>query len=283
MDKQAKKDLFIVLGILVIIFLVWIFTGGPSKTSSKSGPLTIFPIEGPQLIRSQNNSGSAPDRSASPRKDEVSLSATRSIRESDVQKEYLEIRASSKNAGAVNISNWSLENQDGEKVKFGQAALLYALGEINPEQEILLSPGEKALIITGQSPLGTNFKTNKCMGYLAEMQNFYPKLSSECPHPIDNETLPASLDNQCIDYIDKEFELCKTYITLSSAISSACKEFINERINYNGCVRWHKNNSDFYQPEYRIYLKRNSELWNNEHGKIIMYDENNGIIDWISY
>ncbi len=283
MDKQAKKDLFIVLGILILIFLVWIFTGGPSKPSSKSGPFTIFPIEGPQLIRSQNDTSNAPDKNTSSHKNEASLSTTRSIRESDVQKEYLEIRASSKNTGTVNISNWSLENQDGTKVKFGQATFLYTLGEINTEQEIFLNPGEKALVITGQSPLGISFKTNKCMGYLAEMQDFYPKLQTKCPHPIDDEVLPASIDNQCIDYIDKEFELCKTYIALQSTISGNCREYINERINYNGCVRWHKNNSDFYQPEYRIYLKKNSELWDDEHGKIILYDENGSIIDWISY
>lgn len=283
MDSTTKKDLLIALAILLLIFGLWIITGGPSRSSSKQGPFLDLYLVAPQLPNIQNGDESKNDDSISAYKYRVALGSSTPAKESDIQKEYIEIRASSKNEGAINISNWSLENQNGIKVKIEQVAILPILGEINKEQDVFLGPGEKTIIATGRSPLGASFQINKCMGYLSKMQDFYPKLTVKCPHPIDDELLPASLDNQCIDYIDKEFELCRTYITLPSTISSDCREYINERINYNGCVRWHKKDSDFYRPEYRIYLKRNSELWTNDHGKIILYDENNKIIDWISY
>ena len=117
----------------------------------------------------------------------------------------------------------------------------------------------------------------------ASFQDFCPQLSNRCPDPIDDEKLPASLDNDCIKYIERNIDLCTTYITLPNELSNACKQYINERINYNGCARWHKKDFDFYKPEYRVYLKRSSELWNNDHEKIILYDENGEIIDWSSY
>lgn len=268
MDDQAKKDLFLALGFLVLLFFVWLFSGGPSRPSFTKGPFveTSFQAAEDSIYKYTAN-----------------LSSSYNAKKSDSQEEYVEIRASSINKEPINISNWTLENQNRIKVKIGQASQLPFLGEINQQQDILLNPGDQAVIITGQSPIGTSFRINKCIGYLSQMQDFIPILPRNCPDPVKDEMLPASLDNKCIDYIDREFELCTIYITLPTALSSSCKEYINERLNYNGCARWHKRDSDFYKPEYRVYLKRSSELWNNGHEKIILYDENGGIIDWSSY
>ena len=269
MDDQAKKDLLLALGFLVLLFFVWLFSGGPSRPSSTSGPFI-----GISLKQAAENSIY---------KYTANLSFGSNAKKSDLQEEYIEIWASSSNKELINISNWSLENQNGIKVKIGQASQLPFLGEINQQQDILLNPGDKAIIVTGQSPIGTSFLINKCIGYLSQMQNFIPALARNCPDPVKDEMLPASLDNKCIDYITREFKLCTAYIALAAELSSSCKEYINERINYNGCARWHKRDFDFYKPEYRVYLKRSSELWNNDHEKIILYDENGEIIDWSSY
>lgn len=281
MDDQTKKDLLMALGFITIIFLIWIFTGGPSRPTATSGPF-IKTLNAPQFNFSNPESKNGID-SASIYKNKASIGSSSPAKEKDPQKEYVEIRTSSNNKEPVNISSWYLENKNGEKLKIGQAATLPLLGEINIQQDILLKPGEKVIVATGWSPIGTNFQINKCIGYFSQMQDFYPKLSDKCPDPIKDEVLPASLDNACIDYINREFKLCTAYITLPANLSNNCKEYINERINYNGCIVWHKKNSDFYKPEYRVYLKKDSELWNNEHEKIILYDDGGKIIDWISY
>lgn len=269
------------LGFIIIIFLIWIFTGGPSRPTATSGPF-IKTLNAPQFNFSSPEPKNGAD-SSSIYKNKAGLGSSSPAKEKDPEKEYIEIKASSNNKEIINISNWYLENQGGTKIKIGQASILPFLGEINSQQDILLKPNEEVIIATGWSPIGTNFQINKCAGYFSQMQDFYPKLSSKCPDPIKDEILPASLDNPCIDYINREFELCSAYITLPATLSSSCKEYINERINYNGCVAWHKKDSDFYKPEYRVYLKKDNELWNNEHEKIILYDESGKIIDWISY
>lgn len=282
MDDQVKKDLLWVAGILVGLFVIWIFSGGPSRPTATSGPFINAPLNEPGFNISQSIQNNNDD-SSSAYKYKANLGYTSSAKEKDSQKEYIEIRASSGNKENLNISNWTLENQNGFKIKIGQVAILPLLGEINTSQDILLKPGEKVIIVSGWSPIGTNFQLNKCIGYLSQMQDFYPKLPNNCPDPIKDEMLPATLDNACINYIDREFKICATYITLPTELSNNCKQYANERINYSGCISWHKRDSDFYKPEYRVYLKQDQEIWNNSHEKIILYDENGKIVDWADY
>lgn len=287
---DAKKDLIWVILLLVGLFLLWLATGGPSKESSKTGPFLKSPCKGIQEEISKDGQIKEGETLAKQQlqkesiyKSKINLTVDRNAKKSDPQEEYIIIQASSGNTDPINTSNWVLEKRDGSRVSLGGATLLPKLGEINSQEEILLSPGDKAIVTTGESPIGTGFKLNKCMGYFEQMQDFVPKLPLDCPLPIDDEILPTSLDDNCIDYIDREFERCTVYFSYPSNLSNACKEYINERINYRGCVQWHKNDPNFYKPEWRIYLNKQIELWDNDRETIILYDENNKIIDWQSY
>lgn len=277
MEEDAKKDLWWAVAILIIIGVVWFYTGGPSRPSAKSGLFLKTPLE--QHQEEVSSGGPIAGRSDI----KISIRRASGARKNDPQKEYIEIQLSSQNKEPVNISNWSLENKNRERIKIGKGSPLFLLGEINPKQDIYLAPGEKAIISTGQSPIGTSFKFNKCIGYLEQLQDFAPRLPLLCPDPLEDEKLPATLDNACIKYIDREFEKCTTYTALPAELSEECRIYSNERINYSGCVRWHKNDSDFFGDEWRIYLNRDLEFWHNEHDTITLYDQSNRIVDSYRY
>lgn len=287
---DAKKDLIWVLVFFIILGFVWYYTGGPSRPSSKSGLFLISPSE------TTREEVSVPTetiiKEELPKKEfqresvykfKVDLLIDQNIKKFDPQEEHVTIQASFANSESINISNWSLENGTGLRINIGQATLLLKTGDINLQQNILLAPGEKAIVASGESPLGTGFKLNKCTGYLEQMQDFFPPLFLDCPDPINDEILPANLDNSCIDYIRREFEKCKAYFTYPSNLSSACQDYINERINYRGCVQWHKNDPNFYKSEWRVYLNKKTEFWDNDRETVILYDENNKIVDWEKY
>lgn len=270
---DAKKDLYWALAFLFILALLWYFSGGPSRDTSKAGP----------FITSQNEQRAEGLNETIQIAKAGYLSVGSDAKKSDPQQEYIEIRISSSNKNPLLLTGLVLKNKNNEQVVIGKGAKTPYINYINQQEDIYLQPGETAIISTGQSPIGNNFLINKCSGYLSQMQEFFPKLKIECPDPIKDELLPAMLDNACLDYIKKEFEKCKTKITFPYGVSTNCQSYINERINYNSCVNWHKKDSDFYKKEWRVYLGKNSEFWNNSHDIVTLSDSEGKIIDWRSY
>lgn len=268
---EAKKDLLKVLGIIVALFILWIFLADTEKEQ----PL-IKTMDGTETISGSENEGPK-------NQPEIYLKSIYNARKSNVQEEYVEIMASSQNKESINASFWSLGNQNGTKIILGQAVKIFHSGQINYKQDIILAPGEKIIAITGQSQLGINFQVNKCSGYLGKLQTFIPKLSSDCPEIFDKNKIPAGLDDNCLQYIERNIKNCITYYSFPSELSGACVDYLNRKANYEGCVNGHQNDPDFLNPEYRIYLNQTKEIWNDENNKIILYDQNGKTIDSKTY
>ena len=287
---DAKKELIYAILILFGLAIIWAYTGGPQRPSSKSGPFLERPLEKEQqaLLRETKSISSGGEKTPqeeisteSAYKYKALIESIYGAKSSDPQKEYIKIRASLQNDEALPISRWSLEGRKGLRVKLGKGSYLPYSGRINPQREIVLYPGETAYIITGRSPIGTSFKLNKCTGYFSQFQDFFPSLPKECPRPKD-EPLPKNLDDKCLDYIER-LPRCEIPLNLPYGLSSECTEYITENINYQSCVASHKGDSDFYKKEWRIYLGREEELWKNKRETIILYDEKGKIVDWKSY
>lgn len=291
---DAKKDLFWVLVFLIILAIVWYYTGGPSRFSSQSGLFLNQPREQyseelrkttEEVVSGTSTAPGAPTSSLesieSIYKNKVILYAGYNARQSDPQKQYVEIRASPQNDKPLRITGWTLVGKNGLDIKIGQGAYLVYSAQVNPQQDIFLQPGEKAIIVTGESPIGTSFRLNKCTGYFEQFQDFEPSLPKDCPEPAD-ENLPNNLNDQCLDYLDR-LPRCQMQISIPPGLSLACQNYINDKINYKTCVELHKNDSDFYKPEWRVYLGRTEQLWKKERETIILKDENNKTIDWKSY
>ena len=224
---------------------------------------------------------------SSVRPDFATLKARRT-KETNPDEEYLEIKADKKNKSPMKITGWKLKGKTGLDVVIGKgASYIYASAASQPQEDIYLKPGEKAVIVTGKSSLGTSFKMNKCVGYFEQFHEFTPELDTECPLLRDDEP-PANLINndQCLDYIDR-VSSCQTVISIpykySFKLSSSCQDYVTQNANYKTCLEKHKDDSDFYLPEWRIYLERSEELWKKKRETITLYDDKNNIIDSKSY
>lgn len=289
---DAKKDLIWVLAFLIILAIVWYYTGGPSRPSAISGPFLNQPREqySEELRKTTEEvvsgtlipAGSPTSSPESAYKYKAILYAGYGAQQSNPQKEYVEIQASSQNDKPLRITGWILVGKNGLDIKIGQAAYLAYSAQVNPQEDIFLKPGERAIVVAGESPIGTSFRLNKCTGYFAQFQDFYPSLPTDCPRPGEENNLPNNLDDQCLDYLDR-LPSCQMQISISPGLSFNCQTYINDKINYKTCAELHKNDSDFYKSEWRVYLGRKEQLWKKERETIILKDENGRIIDWKSY
>jgi len=288
---DAKKDLIWVFVFLIILAIVWYYTGGPSRPSSISGPFLNQPREqySERLRKTTEEvvsgttapAGTPASFPESSYKYKAILYAGYGARQSDPQKEYVEIRASSQNDKPLRITGWTLVGKNGLDIKIGQGAYLAYSAQVNPQEDIFLKPGERAIVVAGESPIGTNFRLNKCTGYFEQFQDFEPSLPKDCPEPED-ENLPSNLNDQCLDYLER-LPRCEMLISIPPGLSIACQNYINDKINYKTCVEVHKDDADFYKSEWRVYLGRKEQLWKKERETIILEDENGRIIDWKSY
>src|SRR3989344_3329005 len=220
---EAMKDLRIFILIMVILFFVWLLIGGPLHPSSKSGWFLNDPLReaaqkmtiqtvGKSSLEQKASSQSSSSSQSSIKPDFVVLKATMA-RETDPNKEYVEIKADNKNKNSMKITGWKLKGKGGFDVAInGGTSFVYAEVNIQPQEDVYLKPGEKAVIITGTSPLGISFKLNKCAGYFEQFHEFAPEINTECPL-LKNENLPSGLNDACLDYIDRVFS-CQTIVSI---------------------------------------------------------------------
>jgi hypothetical protein len=157
---------------------------------------------------------------------------------------------------------------------------------VNAAQDIVLSPGERATVISGQSPIGASFRENKCIGYFSTFQKFSPTLPQNCPSPSDELASAYGTgyirDAACIDYVNK-LSRCQVVLSPPVTISGACQSFVVKYLNYNGCVDAHKNDPDFLGNTWRIYLGRSSSMWRTKHELVKLLDVNGKTVDAFSY
>jgi len=193
------------------------------------------------------------------------------------------------NDSSINISNWRLVSPiSGKNLALGEAVHLIFSGSVNERQSVIFRPGDTAYVTTGRSPVGYSFLVNKCSGYFTQFQKFYPSLSKKCPLPKD-EILDFDgdqsifIDNQCMDFVNRIRRCTVSTAPTPLWMSSACQEAIVEEINYNSCIEKHKNDADFRVPEWRLYLRRDSELWREKREIIKLLDENGKTVDYITY
>lgn len=314
-------DSWFFIGVFVFIFLVWVATGGPMHPIAFTGPRLAEPgqlgggtylslprapygIGGTDIsLPGSSSGGNVPSDSGtsvptfvggstfgspSTYRGIVSMSHYVSgAGSADPENEYIEISVSSSSNVPVDLSEWSLQSDaSGASALIPKGTEVPTSGVINAAQDIVLSPGDRAIVISGQSPIGASFRENKCIGYFSTFQNFSPPLPQNCPAPSDEL---ASLygtgyirDAACIDYVNK---LSRCQVTLSPPVtaSSQCQSFLVKYLNYNGCVDAHRNDPDFKGTTWRIYLGRTNSMWRTQRELVKLLDVKGNTVDAFSY
>jgi len=317
-------DAWFFVGVLVFIFLIWIATGGPTHPLSFAGPSLNQPEElggGTYLnlprapfkigvtpvtlttdyvgrgntyttgISGSNSIYGIPFGTPSPYRNMVSL--VRHISNASSTNEYVELSVMQNSSQSVNITGWTLESAvTGKAEIIPKGTRVPTSGVVNATEDIILDRGERAIINTGPSPVGASFRENKCTGYFASFQKFYPSLSKSCPSP-SSELLayygtPYIHDPACIDYT-KTLSRCEVPNTRLANINMTCEAFIENTLSYNGCLNFHRSDSDFAGNTWRIYLNltdkkgKTKPMWRTKYEVVKLLDERGKTVAMFTY
>ncbi|TAL58158.1 MAG: hypothetical protein EPN84_13270 [Legionella sp.] len=206
----------------------------------------------------------------------------------DADEEYVTISVSSGADAPVSITGWKLISvRTNSSASIPQGVALFRTGKVNSPQPITLSPGERAIVTTGRSPIGVSFKENSCSGYLEERQNFHPSLSSSCPSPRDD--FARFYDGAANDYQKCKEAIttvprCTTATDLPRNTSNKCQSFAREFLTYNGCITYHASDRNFQGRVWRVYLgNRNDDLWPTKNDTIKLLDAEGKTVDIFTY
>ncbi|MEK7177100.1 MAG: hypothetical protein AAB719_02310 [Patescibacteria group bacterium] len=285
-----------VLAVLIVLFVSRLgdkLDSGESKVNSQDDT----------GIKTQNISTSK--SSSTSNTPNISLTTGNASRAYQSFEEYISIDNRGKEP--VTITNWYLKNGKdkraynlGGQLKYfasdiatiGRAALFISPSGYNVLHNIVLEPGEKAIITTGRMGAQTpykivSFKENICSGYLENLEEykFTPALKRNCPQP-ENELGVSSLDTECRKFIEKmpscqkpEFdtrdrdgEICRNCVN-GKPLSSACVTFIKSHYSYDACIANHVNDENFYGKTWRIFLGHGWEMWAKEYETIELFDQ----------
>ncbi|KKW40528.1 hypothetical protein A3I46_02720 [Candidatus Kaiserbacteria bacterium RIFCSPLOWO2_02_FULL_54_13] len=318
---MEMHDAWFFIGVFVFIFLIWVATGGPLHPLSFTGPSLAQPdvlgggtyLQFPRaffnvgeshvaLPGSSSGGSSYGDSSISISSslDGIAFGSPSSYRtivsmsnyvshasSSDPRNEYVQLSVSPNAGVPIDISGWQLVSEaTGKAAAIPMGTRVPTSGIVNPQQDIVLAPGEHAILVSGRSPTGTSFRENKCIGYFGTFQQFSPSLPQNCPAPSDELVSFYGdyyvRDATCIDYVDR-LSRCQTVLFPPRTLSVACRNFVVQRLNYNGCVSAHRNDPDFDGTTWRIYLGRDKHLWRARYEIVKLFDINKKTVDAFSY
>jgi hypothetical protein len=321
-----EHDAWFFIGVFAFIFIIWIATGGPLHPISFTGttlaqpgalgggtyltlpraPYTTTGGTNISLPGSSNGRGGVlyegsvtPDSlpggdggttfsTASPYRGKVTMnhyvSGAGSVAPNN---EYIEIRVAQDAGVPIDLSEWKLvSGASGAAAPIPKGTKVPVSGVINAAQDIILLPGERALVISGKSPIGASFQENKCIGYFSTFQTFSPSLPQNCPAPSDELSRfyggDYIRDVACIEHVNK-ISRCEVSLSPPVTVSGSCQSFLVKYLNYNGCVDTHKNDADFMGDAWHIYLGRTTPLWRPRYEVVKLLDVSGKVVDSFSY
>ncbi|MEK7531296.1 MAG: hypothetical protein AAB573_05530 [Patescibacteria group bacterium] len=313
---NAVRDLILFILFLIMLGVVWVYSGGAERSIARGGALLEPPAPlgggraydvpsvalrprtapdddddtnpsgwGPSVVTTFTNFLGTFSEESSPYAKYVTLERGRA--DSDLAGEYVIIRVSKSAPSKVTVSDWRIEStQQNIGVSLGSGTELPSANQVNIEGPITVNPGAVLYVSTRRSEVGVSFRTNICTGYFEQFQNFTPSLKLECPRADDEaERLinVAGLPDMCRDEIDKLGRCIYHINALPGAIGALCQDFLLTKMTYVGCVNQHRNDPGFYKDEWRLYLRRDQQLWKSKYERIRLVDENKKVIDVVSY
>lgn len=204
----------------------------------------------------------------------------------DPGNEYVTMRFQKTGNKKILLTGWRIESDmTGRGATIGKGVNFPFLGGINYDEPIWINPGDTVYLVSGRSPNGISFHSNKCTGYFEQFQDFTPPLEQNCPRVTDDlPRAPNRLPDRCLNYIDN-LPTCRIPLenNLNSNLSPECLSFLSTEINYNKCIDRHRTDPDFYKPEWHIYLNQNESIWKTQREVIKLFDNDGKTVGVVSY
>lgn len=216
----------------------------------------------------------------SPYYGQVTISGS-GLTSTDPEKERLTL--ASKSAEPIELAGWTV----GSEKYYTSFALPDSVYEI-PDQpyyqyqkNLAIDSKRKIIVFSGASPLGVNFRLNKCIGYLNNYHKFDPPISSACPKPKPDEI--KNFNAYCQKVINSSAGSCKEPNLNDVLINADCRDYMKEHLSYSKCVENNNQYYDFLTDEWRVYLRRSSEIWANEKDAILLRDKDGLLVNKFKY
>jgi hypothetical protein len=322
---MLKHDAMFFVVALFFIFLIWLATGGPSRPISWAGPFLNPPAplgSGKAYFLSGAGFGtggigglagftigaggshlsvggsSSIDTSAyftnpSPYRGQVFFDSSPDDPQQQLATaENLRIVAAS-NGSPIDITGWKLVSASSYGT-IPQGALVPVSGTVNATSDIVLQPGESAIVNSGTSPIGVSFRENECTGYLDQYQGFHPSLDRACPSVRSGYDDAYGTNNpndevqECSSFLGT-IARCQTVTNFpydsqgNSEISNSCRQYVEAHDTYNGCVADYRADADFAGDTWRVFLGSKAGLWGNNHDTIRLVDAQGRTVDVFAY
>lgn len=302
MKNDTAVPVFILIALIVIALI------GPKNTSktaaSPSGPSKSAGSDAANVVIP-----------SSPQASSIGLGTGNASYTYQPYDEYINVY--NKGREPVDITGWQLKNGKSERAydmggtlkqfpadfaTIGQAALFISPQGFNILQDVVLKPGETAIITTGQvgSQLPykiVSFKENICSGYLEDLleYKFTPHLTRNCPRPA-NEPGIAYLDTECRKFVermgachtpkfetrDKDREICYNCVD-GKSLSGSCIAFIKNHFNYGSCIAYHQGDANFSGRTWRVFFGKGWEMWAQKYETITLFDRLGQLVSERSY
>ena len=245
---EAKSDFWWLVGVVCLLGLAWLVTGGPGRQESRVAPLLEPPAplgQGRTISANNNSKGtkevagggygvanqSVLDGSFSPYFDQFSINVGNARYEYQPNQEYIILNY--RGQEPLDITGWYLTNGKSERnydvggklihgtsdaVLIPKVAKLFVSGQAQQvTSNLIVMPKGRVIITTGNLPSSSDFpatfsfQVNSCSGYLGEPSwyRLQPSLARNCPVSRDWPGV-SQLTSECYSFVDRSISSCHT-------------------------------------------------------------------------
>ncbi len=186
---------------------------------------------------------------------------------------------------SVNITGWRVQSNK-RWFPIPQAVRIYDIVRANTEGDIVLEKGNTLTLYIGiGSPVGVNFRLNKCTGYLNDRADFPFTLPRDCPLPAADSY--KNLSGACQNYI-RSLSRCESpdpevMNAFPGDAGNACREFVNNFFGVNYCYSSLSGKADFLRNEWYAWVDEYIDVFDPSHDWVRLVNTDGETIDDYTY
>ena len=183
----------------------------------------------------------------------------------------------------VDVTGWQIRGNRGVET-IPQGTLYFDPRSWLSQSDIILGPGQQLVAYGTQSPVGQNFRLNKCVGYLNSLTTFIPQLPENCPQPYTRSEI-AGFSGQCQSFI-MSLGWCTTPTAdqmnqYSLFDYGQCQAILN-RFKYSTCYDNHRTDADFLSNQWWVWLGGGINF-DPQHDRLNLFDSSGKLVDQYLY
>lgn len=207
------------------------------------------------------------------------IQASASLRNPNVDGQQVMLQGVS--ADPVSITGWTFGSKK-YNTQYGVPSVAQDIPNhpyfASMQSAIKLTNKTKLVVHMGRSPLGVDFRMNRCIGYL---NTYYPNtVPNYCPGMNQDEV--KNLTAYCKTAISRTGQ-CREPNLSDAKMDSECHDYLYSHFTYSQCVVNNNSFYDFYMDEWWTYLNLSSQVWASEADSLLIKDQDGLLIAEVQY